>query len=313
MCRTEPVSDSFCANWWSDESDAENFISTELGPERHEGLLLAVRRAAADRPARGVDRHLADALREHHRAHHDEQEEEDEERQFRVGAGRGRRVARHAEVAFVRGEERARQTRGDVDHDDQRRAVADAERRDLIGDPHQEERGRRHADDRHQVEAEARIDHDRLARRERQPEGRRVRQRRRDAPRLHDAEDDGEIARDLRELLAAVLAILLQLLERRDHRREQLDDDLRRDVGPDRQEADGALAERAAREHLEPVEETALRVRLEVRDDLAEDRPVHARGRDLRDETAHEDEAERHQNFLAQLRDAERIRETFCH
>ena len=133
------------------------------------------------------------------------------------------------EVTLISAPESLGETRSDVDHDDQRRAVADSESGDLIGDPHDEERSRRHADNRHHVEAESGFGDQRLDVTD-LPESLGAGKERRDTPPLNDAEDDREISRDLRELLTAVLAFLLQLLKRRNHRREKLDDDRRGDV-----------------------------------------------------------------------------------
>ena len=273
--------------------------------QRHERLAHAERVAASDAPARRVDGDLPDALGEHDRAHDDEQEEHDQD------AEAGDRRDLRDEVALVRGADGVGEARGDVDHDDERRAVADAERRDLVGEPHHEERRGRHADHGHQVEAEPGM-------RDQHPVGELGREHagvgedRRDAPRLDDAEDDRQVPCDLRELLAAVLALLLQLLKGRDDRREELDHDLRRDVRPDREEADGALAQGAARERLEPPEQRRVRLP-DVVHDLLEHGPVHARGRDLRHEAAHEHESERHEYLLPQLRDPERVGKAFHH
>ena len=279
--------------------------------KRHERLLHAVGVAARDAAARRVDRHLAHALRQHHRAHDDEDEEDHHDR--KLGDRRGRLDAGKAEVTLPRANQRLRKTRGDVDHDDQRGTIADAERRNLVGEPHDEERRGRHANHRHQLEADSGIRHD-LDALERLAEHARMTERGRNAPRLHDAEDDRQVTRDLRKLLTAGLALLLQLLERGDDGREELDHDLRRDVGPDREEADRALAERTAREHLEHVEQAAaLVLRLEVGDNVLQSLPVNAGRRNLRNETAHENEAERNQDFLTEFRNSEHVRKALHH
>ena len=63
----------------------------------------------------------------------------------------------------------------------------------------------------------------------------------RDAERLHDAQHDRPVARMLRDLAAAELAFLRQLLEVRPHHRQQLQDDRRADVGHDAQREDRHL------------------------------------------------------------------------
>ena len=82
-------------------------------------------------------------------------------------------------------------------------------------------------------------------------------QHRRDAERLHQRKTDGEIARPLRDLAAAELAFLLQLLERRNHHRQQLQNDRRRDVGHDAQRENRQAPERAAGEQIDEAEERA--------------------------------------------------------
>jgi hypothetical protein len=61
----------------------------------------------------------------------------------------------------------------------------------------------------------------------------------RDAERLDDGEGDGQVAGPLGDLAAAQFAFLLQLLERGNHHREQLQNDGRRDVRHDAQREDG--------------------------------------------------------------------------
>ena len=230
--------------------------------KRHERLLHPVGVAARNAAARRVNRHLADTLRQHHRAHHDEDEEDDNDREFR-----NRRVRLNAgetEVTLPGIDDRLRQTRGDVDHDDERSTVANAERRDLISEPHHEQGSGRHADHRDEMEPETGIRHnlnELLPVREPNAEPRHLEDRR-NAPRLHDAEDNRQVTRNLRELHTARLTFLLELLKRRDDGRKELNHDLRRNVGPDREKADRALTERATREYLKYVKKAAaVRIR----------------------------------------------------
>ena len=60
-------------------------------------------------------------------------------------------------------------------------------------------------------------------------------------------------------------AFLLQLFERRDDNREQLQDDGRRDVRHDAQRKDGQSAEIAAAEHIDEAEQRALTAGEKVR------------------------------------------------
>ena len=78
-----------------------------------------------------------------------------------------------------------------------------------------------------------------------------------DAPGLEHREDHREVARVLVEDLAARLAFLLQRLERRQDRGQELDDDRGRDVRHDVQGEDRHALDGAAREHVEQAEHAA--------------------------------------------------------
>ena len=108
--------------------------------------------------------------------------------------------------------ERARQAGDDARHDDERGAVADAARGDLLAEPHQEHGAADQADDRRDAEEPPGVDHHgaRLAARALEAVG--------DAVGLEGGQRHGEVARVLVDLLAALLAFLLELLQRR-HRR----------------------------------------------------------------------------------------------
>ena len=291
------------------EDDGHN--AGVVHPERHESLLHAVGVAAADTAARGVDGDLAHALSEHDRPHDDEQEEDDENRQFRDRSGRLH--ARETEITLPRADDRLGQTRSDVDHDDERSAVAHSEGGDLIGDPHDEKRGGGHADDCHELEADPGIGDDFNAG-EGLAESAGVAEHRSDAPRLHHAKHDRQIAGDLRELLATAFTFLLEFFKRRNDRTQELNHDRCRNVRPDREKADAALLKRAARKDVEPVQEPAAgRALPRSLDDALKRAPIDSRGRDLRNKTAHEHEAERDQYFLAQFRNAECVGKTLHH
>ena len=82
-----------------------------------------------------------------------------------------------------------------------------------------------------------------------------------DADALDGGQDHRAVAGVLGDALAADLALLLHLLERRDHDGEELQDDGGRHVGHDAEREDGELLERAAREQVEEAEQAALRGR----------------------------------------------------
>jgi hypothetical protein len=60
-------------------------------------------------------------------------------------------------------------------------------------------------------------------------------------------------------LLAALLTLALQLLELRDHHREQLHDDAGGDVGHDPEREDRHLLQRTAGEHVDDADDVARR------------------------------------------------------
>ena len=77
----------------------------------------------------------------------------------------------------------------------------------------------------------------------------------RDTEGLHQRQDDGQIAGPLGDLAPAQFAFLLQFLERRDHHRQQLQNDRRRDVRHDAQREDRQAADVAAGEQVEEAED----------------------------------------------------------
>ena len=74
---------------------------------------------------------------------------------------------------------------------------------------------------------------------------------------LHDGQGDGEVTGGLGELSLADGPLLAPLLELRDHRLEELDDDRGGDVGHDPEPEDGGPGERATREQVEEAEHAA--------------------------------------------------------
>ncbi len=78
-----------------------------------------------------------------------------------------------------------------------------------------------------------------------------------DAIGLEDRQDHGAVAGILVDDLAALLALLLELLERRHDRGHQLHDDRRRDVRHDAEGEDRHAADGAAGEHVEHADQAA--------------------------------------------------------
>src|SRR5208282_1250965 len=143
---------------------------------------------------------------------------------------------------------RLRQSRDNAGEDDQRGAVADAARCDLLAEPDEKHRpaGQRH--DRRDNEQKARIADDARAPLEAD----------RDAVGLEHRQDDGEISVVLVEHLAALLALLLDRLQRRHHRTQELDDDRSGDVGHNVQGEHRHALHGAAGEHVEHVQHALL-------------------------------------------------------
>ena len=147
----------------------------------------------------------------------------------------------------------------DAGHDDEADAVADAVLVDLLADPHQEDGAGRHGDD----HGQASRSHGVVVSRQGQPDAAWPARSAHDVLDVHEgleeADEDGGVAGVFVDLLAAALAFLLQLLQRRIDGAEQLEDDGRGDVGHDAQAEDGALAQVAAAEHRHEVEDVAER------------------------------------------------------
>ncbi len=97
------------------------------------------------------------------------------------------------------------------------------------------------------------------------------------AERLHGTENYGQIARPLRDLLAAQFAFFLQLGEGLIHHRQQLQNDGRGDVGHDAEGKDGEATELASGEQIHEAQEGAT-VLLE---ELLQFVCVHARSGDV--------------------------------
>ena len=141
--------------------------------------------------------------------------------------------------------QRVRQGRDDAGKNDQRDAVANAAGRDLLAQPHQEQGAADQRYDGDEAEKDARIDHHRSGGRYLafEPHG--------NAIGLEGRQDHRAVAGVLVDLLPAGLAFLLQRLERRHHRRQDLHDDGRRDIRHDAERQHRHAADRAAGEHVQ--------------------------------------------------------------
>ena len=180
------------------------------------------------------------------RALHEHDEGDDHDRHHQHGQDQaGGQGALTAELESTG--DRRRQLRHDARQDDQRDAVADAARRHLLAEPHQEHGATGERDDRRDAKEPARIADDVAG--AFQTDG--------DAVGLERSKHHGEIAGVLVDGLAALLAFLLELLQRRRDRRHQLQNDRGRDVRHDVEGEDRHPLDAAAREHVEHAEDAA--------------------------------------------------------
>ncbi len=179
--------------------------------------------------------------------HHDRDDQHDahdqgDDEQRREGTGAAEFERLHHGVG---------QRRNDTGKDDQRYAVTDAARGDLLAQPHQEERAADQGDGRDETEKDTRIDHHGSGR------GHLALEADRNTVGLEGRQDHRAVARVLVDLLAAGLALLLQRLERRYDRREDLHDDGGRDVRHDAERQHRHAADRAAGEDIEEAGDAA--------------------------------------------------------
>ena len=171
--------------------------------------------------------------------------------------------------------------------DDERGAVADPARRDLLAEPDEEHRAAGQRDDRRNAEQQPRIADD----------ARPPLKSDRDAIGLKHREDDGEVARVLIEDLAARLALFLDGLQRRHHRAQKLDDDRSRNVGHDVEREHRHPLHGAARKHVEHVEH-ALPL---AEEGGLEGLGIDARKRDIGAETVDHQSAQREPDALLEF------------
>ena len=173
-------------------------------------------------------------------------------------------------------------------HDDQRDAVADAARGDLLAEPHQENRAAGQRDNGRQAKCQAGRD-DNVPHCS-SPMAMRIG--------LHGGEHHRAVARVLVDLLASGLAFLLQLFEGGRNRRHQLNDDGGGDVGHDAECEDRHAPNRAAGQHVEDIEQAALL----LLDLTRKFRRIDPRHRDIGPEPRDDQGHHREQDALLKLR-----------
>src|SRR4029453_17812080 len=118
------------------------------------------------------------------------------------------------------------------------------------------------------------------------------------------------VAGVLRDLSAAELAFLRELLEIGPDHRQQLQNDRRADVGHDAQREDRHLGQVAAREHVVQPEHAVAR---ELFSKRFERREADARNRDHVADGIHGQQAKRKQDTLPQIRDGKQVLQAVVH
>src|SRR5262249_35244840 len=129
------------------------------------------------------------------------------------------------------------------------------------------------------------------------------------AHRLHDAQQDGPVARVLRDLPPPELAFLRELLEVRPDDRQQLQDDRRADVGHDAQREDRHLRQVPAREHVVEAEHGVLELIRELKNRVV----VDAGNRDVLPDSIHAEQAQREQHAVAQIGNGKEVLQALVH
>ena len=173
-----------------------------------------------------------------------------------------------------------RQCCDDTGKDDERYAVSDAVRRDLLADPHEEYRASRQGDRDDQNRDGIGIQ-DRLLQTDRHADS------------LEKGERYGQVACDLRRFLVPFLPFFGPLLQSRNDNREKLHDDRRVDVRRDAHRKDGKLAECTAGKEIQQAEQVARGKQ------LLNGRRIDARHRDVRTEPEHGEHDEREDDLLS--------------
>jgi hypothetical protein len=159
------------------------------------------------------------------------------------------------------GAEVGRQLADDRGEDQQRHAVADAPLRHQLAHPHDQGGAGGQADHHDQHPAPVVLTAEQVDVAERVAAGEAlatVLEQEGEARRLHDGDGHGEVPRPLRDLALADRALLLPLLQLRDHHGQDLHDDRGRDVGHHAQGEHGELRDGAPGEEAQELEGTGL-------------------------------------------------------
>src|SRR5579872_2597583 len=196
--------------------------------------------------------------------------------------------------------EAARQADHDAGKNDQGHAIAHTALADLFAEPHDEGRAGGEGQDGHQGKGDAGVINQGLTVGTvlmLQGEGNRQR--------LQDAEQDGEIARVLRNFAAAEFALFLQALEIRPGHGHQLQNNGGGDIGHDAQGEDGEPAEIAAAEQVDDAQDRSMILPTE----LGENVRIDARGGQESAQPVNRQYSQRKQDALTQVGNTKHIGE----
>ena len=115
---------------------------------------------------------------------------------------------------------------------------------------------------------------------------------------MHGCKNHRGIARPLRDLLSA-LFVLLHLLDGRDYRAGDLEEDARRDVGHDSQRENSRVGKTAANEQVVQSEQTAFAL---VGEEIGQRYDVDARRRNVRAKSVDHETDQREDDLVPQFR-----------
>jgi len=220
-----------------------------------------------------------------HRRHHKDQRRAEEQDLDERDAARAEQL--------IRVHDRAGEALQNGEEDQEGHAVPDAPLRDLLAEPHDEYATGGETNHREEAEPQPRHQYRRGLRLEEE----RVRVG------LPDTEDDRRIAGPLGQLPTTLFSLLLELLDRREHGREQLEENARGDVGHDAEGEDRGALQPATHEEIVDPEDRPL----ELPGQALERDDVHARCRDVRAKSIEGETHEGEEDLLPQLRNSEHV------
>src|SRR5262249_5752868 len=226
----------------------------------------------------------------HHRDHHYDQQEH-ENRSQRSPSGVSRLVDQVGDTA--------RQADYDIGKDEQRQAISNAALGDLLAKPHDKDTARGQRENGHQYKPNARVRNEATC--FLQSDG--------DKHGLQHAEQQGEITRVHRDLLAAKLTFSRKFLERFVEDSEQLENDRRRDVGHDAERKHGHATKLPAGEEINEAQEGAA-ILLDI---ALKELGIDSGDRNVRADAIDCQQPEREQNALAEVRNAKDVEQLVEH